>query len=488
MKTRSLMFLGVLLAVFMTLGTTERIQAQQQHIKSDTIKFRSSDSVAFYLNEFGFLNHGEKACHTIFLQNLTGATVIINSLRSQYSTADFTATSIPTLPMIMLSGEIVSITNLCFAPTNSSIDTSGSINLVIDYSYGSSKGEIRAGTYGFTSIDPALLKPCVTGSMDADVFGPIIMDGDITHTATIENNRYDSIMIRNDSGIYGDASYFHISGITFPYLLSPREKKNFNVTYSPRSNDPQVRYRSVGLISLQSSLPMLDNSGHTQYWNNCEFIKLSLPGVAIPPTADSIATSLAAGSTDVLAMIGDNSVTTKTFHFTNTTSMNLKITGVSLKNGKSFSITDILPTTTLPFTLIPGQSMSVTVSMTTVANGVYYDEVVITAEQGLMSMTFQLQGLRKNGVLGVFTNLRTSQHVTIYPNPTIANITIAMPGIRNAKIEVLDILGTVITNTTASELWNYNCTQPTGTYIVHISGTDATGKFFESYDRFIVQK
>lgn len=489
MKTTSTVILGAFLAVLLSLGTADVTNAQQQVVKSDTIKFRTSDSATFYLKEFGHVNRGEKLCHTIFLQNMTGGTIVINGLGSQlYSGKEFSFHQIPTIPAVILNGELISIADLCYAPTLSTIDTIGVVNLLIVYSAGSSKGEIHASTYGSTSTDTALLKSCVSNSIDADVFGPIIMDGDVSHTATISSNRYDTLQVRMDTAIYGDNAVFHVSGITFPYLLAPREVKTFTITYSPRSNDPVVKYRSVGLLSLQVFTPTIDSFGNNQYWNYCDFPKFTLPGVAIPPTADSIATSLAAGSTDVLAMISDNSVTTKTFHFTNTGTTNLKITAVSLLNGKSFAITDIQPTSTLPFTLTPGQSMSVTIAMTTVSNGVYYDEVIITAEQALISMNFQLQGLRKNVPLGVNNTSATASHATLYPNPTTGSIMITMPGIRNAKIEILDILGNVITTTTASETWNYNCTEPAGTYFVHIIGTETSGKAFQSYDRFIIQK
>src|SRR5439155_16910743 len=168
----------------------------------------------------------------------------------------------------------------------------------------------------------------------------------------------------------------------------------------------------------------LYDSTSTTIIDQCATPLISLLGIAIPPTADSISTSLAAGSTDILAMIGDNSVTTKTFHFSNTGSTNLKITDVSLKNGKSFAITDIQPTNTLPFILTPGQSMSVTISMTTVTNRVYYDEVIITAENALISMDFQLQGLRKNGTQAGVRLSNAEQHVAIYPNPSQGEITV----------------------------------------------------------------
>jgi hypothetical protein len=234
-------------------------------------------------------------------------------------------------------------------------------------------------------------------------------------------------------------------------------------------------YRSVGTFNITA-------------FTYCNEITFTLPGISIPPTADSISTALAAGSTDVLAMVSDNSVTTQTFHFSNTGMTNLKITGVDLLNKKSFAITDIQPSNTLPFILTPGQSMSVTISMTTTNNGVYYDEVIITAEQGIISMDFQLQGLRKDGTLGVANTSMQLQHSTIYPNPSHGGITVDISGIHNAKIEVLDLLGRVVTSATASDKWIWDANVPAGTYTVHLSGTDQSGKTFQSYDRFIVEK
>ena len=473
MKTRYFGIFGVLLAALAILGLTGTAFAQQ-NAQSDTLIYPDPISAIERLRDFGPVTSGKSECHTIYLKNSSADPLIVQSAGlDPFDPGDFSAKPIPSLPVILLHNEIISIASLCYTPRDPTVTTDTKI-----FGISATSNNIRVGVgasfTGTEIVDPILQKPCFTATIDSNLFGPIIMDGDISHTVTIESNRYDSLWITPDS-LQSCKPPFFYSGITSPYHLAPREIKTFTITYSPRSNVPKVEYRTVGTFNITA-------------FNYCNEVNFQLAGVSIPPTADSITTALAAGSTDVLAMIGDNSVTTKTFHFTNTGTTNLKITAVSLKNGKSFAITDIQPTSTLPFTLTPGQSMSVTIAMTTVSNGVYYDEVTITAEQALISMNFQLQGLRKNVPLGVHNTSAITSHATLYPNPTTGSITIAMPGIRNAKIEVLDILGNVITTTTASELWNYDCTEPAGTYFVHISGTEASGKPFQSYDRFIVQK
>jgi hypothetical protein len=126
--------------------------------------------------------------------------------------------------------------------------------------------------------------------------------------------------------------------------------------------------------------------------------------------------------------------------------------------------------------------------MTTTNNGVYYDEVIITAENAIISMDFQLQGLRKNGVLGVGNTVTLPQLGMIYPNPSHGSISIDIPGIHNAKIQVLDLLGRVVTSATASDKWMWDANVPAGTYTLHLSGTDESGKTLQSYDRFIIEK
>jgi len=491
MKTRYFGILGGILTVVMAFGVCATASAQNNNGSvSDTISSQLSE-----LQNFGTLSIGQTECHTIFLQNTSTSPYVINSVRSTYSqNKDFTVKPIPTLPTILLPGEIVSICDLCFSPVSQPPDTSSSsdFQLVINYAIGSNTGAFYASCNGFHQPDTLLRKPCATFSVDGDLFGPIIMDGDVSRTVTITSNRYDTLWVGNYFVISGaDSNSFSFSGITFPYKLSPREVKTFTVTFSPRSNTKTVKYRDVAQLDLITvTQPPIDSNGYPIYYRGqCSSYNFTLAGVAIPPTDPNTPTDLTAGSTDVLAMISDNSVTSETFNFKNTGSTNLKITGVSLKNGKSFAITNIAPSNTLPFTLAPDASMAVTVSMTTVNNGVYYDEVIITAEQGFISMNFELQGLRKDGVpAAVHSTPVASQHISIYPNPTQGDIQVAIPGIRDAKIEVLDVLGKVIATATASEMWNWKSSEPAGTYVVHVSGTDGSGKSFQSYDRFIIAK
>ncbi|MDP4221166.1 MAG: hypothetical protein Q8896_12090, partial [Bacteroidota bacterium] len=122
MKTRYFSILAVLLlALVALLGTSATALAQVDRPKSDTISLAtfSKDSLGFQLQDFGTLNSGQTECHTIFFQNNTSSVVVIKSVRGD----GFTATAIPTLPIVLLQNEIVSLTNLCFTGGNSTYAT-----------------------------------------------------------------------------------------------------------------------------------------------------------------------------------------------------------------------------------------------------------------------------------------------------------------------------------------------------------------------------
>jgi hypothetical protein len=475
-------------AIMLLMG---KVLAQNTPIMSDTMKVTSSNTYV-QLRNFGTLAIGQSECHTIYLQNSTGKALIINSVVNQdlqYGNNDFTVKAIPSMPAILLNGEIVSLADICFVPQPTQVqDTSISLGIMVETNIGSLYGVCA----GFEKIDTLLKKPCISLTLNGDVFGPVIMDGDVTQTVTLQSNRYDSLWVTGSDGWKTNLvdPPFSISGITFPYHLAPREVKTFNVTFSPRSNVANVQYRYVGSLSLGAFSRRVDSSGLTHFEESCSYYNVSpltLAGVAIPPTADSISTSLTAGSTDILAMISDNSVTTQTFHFSNTGTTNLKITDVSLKNGKSFAITNIQPTNTFPFVLTPGQSMSVTISMTTVTNGVYYDEVIITAENAIISINFALQGLHKDGVQADVHKLAADQHIALYPNPSHGMITVTIPDMKNATVEVLDLLGRVVIREKANDSWIWRSNAAPGTYILHVTGTDQSGNSVQSYDRFIIE-
>jgi hypothetical protein len=189
------------------------------------------DSSDFALQDFGTLNVGQTECHTIFFQNKSAKVVIIQSVYT--NGGGFTATPIPSIPSILLQNEIISIANLCFSPqdpTNSTASSYLQISYTIDQAY----GNINAAVTGHQVIDTLLNRPCATASIDADLFGPIIMDGDVTHTVTITSNRHTTInVVRqgvDSNATSADDKAFVITGITFPYKLAPLEVKTFNVT------------------------------------------------------------------------------------------------------------------------------------------------------------------------------------------------------------------------------------------------------------------
>jgi hypothetical protein len=487
-------FIFGLALVFFACVPAQDLRAQLPIIKSDTVTLPMSDTVrdsasVHALRDFGPLSLGDTECHTIYLRNGSTDPLIIQSVNTSNGGTDFSARAIPTLPTVLLSGEIISVVDFCFAPKNP-VNSEVVCGLDFTYTIGSKTTDRSFQAIGHQIPDTNLQKKCVTSSIDGDLFGPIIIDGDFTRTLTLQSNRYDSLYVVRDPEYYpADDSVFIINGITFPYKLAPLEKKTFTITFSPRSNTPVVKYRYVGKIGWGVFLHVMDTTKNPYYYDQCTEFVYDLPGIAIPPTADTISTSLNAGSTDVLAMISDQYATTQTFHFKNTGTTNLKITGVSLKYGKSFAITDIKPTTTLPFTLAPGESMSVDLTLTSTANGVYYDEVIITAEAGIISMDFQLQGLRKNGTPAKVNDTKsTNEHIALYPNPSTGRIMLALPDKHTTNIRVYDVLGTLIAATSATSSWTWDSHLPAGAYLLEAEGITDDEKPFTDTRRFVIEK
>ncbi|HYM20066.1 MAG TPA: T9SS type A sorting domain-containing protein [Candidatus Kapabacteria bacterium] len=487
---------GLLAAVMFFSVSTSRAQ---RLALSDTIDYPIPDTagVTFGIHNFGPIAAGQKECHTIWLRNTSNDPLVIKSIDVNNGNyyGWWTDTAIPPLPVLMLHNDIVSIAEICFTPGRD--DSSAESRLVVYFSGTVNGKEVSFGTsaLGYITVDTNLSKPCVVATLDNSLWGPLIIDGDISRTMTLQSNRKDSIEVDTYGSSTTDGGTFVTSGITFPYLMAPFEKKSFTVSFSPRSNASIVKYRYVGELDLAFKMNYYDSGA---YYQICNSTYNTLAGVAIPPTADSISTALNAGSTDVLAMISDNSVVTHTFFFKNTGTTKLKVTNVSLKNGKSFSITNITPTSTLPFTLSTGDGMSVTVTMSTSTNGVYYDEVIITAEaattdgktdvQSVTTMNFALQGLRKNGAPARVGGSSTNEHVSIYPNPSHSTVTAAFPGVRNATVTVMNLVGSVVARQVATDQWIWNADVPAGMYVIQVSGTDANGNAFFSNDRCVIEK
>jgi hypothetical protein len=208
------------------------------------------------------------------------------------------------------------------------------------------------------------------------------------------------------------------------------------------------------------------------------------------PTADSISTPLFPNKEFDLGMTGTAPSFSQDFHFDNNTTGKIKIVNVSMLNpGAEFAITNISPSNTLPFTLDVGGKMTVTVTFTpSIANKVFFNQVIITTDQGLISQTFPIQGMRQS-VAKVSTLVNGTASLTINPNPTKDRVTITLSNAESSSIDIYDLLGNKhFTMKDANELTidTRDLRLAPGLYFVRASGIEATGMPFTLTKKLIV--
>src|SRR5579872_4278710 len=128
MKTIQFWIFGTLIVLLASIASAQGIIPQ-----SDTISYPvdSLKNGRNNIRDFGPLNSGQSVCHTIFVKNTSSTPLIVNSLYKEIVPQDFKVTAIPSLPIIILQNEIVSVFDICFTPNNS-IDSveSGDVDII----------------------------------------------------------------------------------------------------------------------------------------------------------------------------------------------------------------------------------------------------------------------------------------------------------------------------------------------------------------------
>jgi hypothetical protein len=193
-------------------------------------------------------------------------------------------------------------------------------------------------------------------------------------------------------------------------------------------------------------------------------------------------------------MAGKGNSFSQTFFFYNNQSQNIKVTGIDLAdNMLGFSITNVTPFNSLPISLKPGDTLTVTITLATSSNNVVYDELIITTEVGIVATHFKLQGLRDEPNI---TSVRTEPAVdevtlSLLPNPSNGEVAIVLGGSLNSRIEIYDALGRLLIRRSNVTEWDWNSAEshiPPGSYFVRASGNSAKGIPFVETRRLLISK
>jgi Abnormal spindle-like microcephaly-assoc'd, ASPM-SPD-2-Hydin len=274
--------------------------------------------------DFGLVSIGELANTTVALVNSSPIPVDIQKIT--VAGQSFSLADTEKLPIHIPAGGSHTV-SLSFTPTNST-DFSGELTMLGTSAQPMAQVPMRGRGKGPTfSVN--------TSSLD---FGNVALNTAVVKTVTLTSTAKYTTFSVNSASTTG--SGFSVVGGSFPINLSPGQSTTLQVQFKPTVNGT-----ASGLMSFTSS------SSNT----NLPVVSLSGTGTgSTPPPADPkltvSAASLAYGSVTV------NTAATKTVTLTSSGTSAVTVNSASI-TGAGFSILS----GTLPATLTPGQSVTLTV-------------------------------------------------------------------------------------------------------------------------------
>ncbi|MFI5263727.1 MAG: T9SS type A sorting domain-containing protein, partial [Candidatus Kapaibacterium sp.] len=203
-------------------------------------------------------------------------------------------------------------------------------------------------------------------------------------------------------------------------------------------------------------------------------------------TTDTVVRPLFPTEPRTLGLEGNGATVSTTFYFSNNLNVDCTVNKVYLASGIYFKISSTNPSPT-PFVLHPGDNLSVVVTYTATDNHVHHDSLMIDANHNLKAQGFELQGVQV--AAKVPNALPSGVAINVSPNPASTYLTVNMAGIRSADIQVIDLLGNIVSSAKSSTIWKWNASSAdAGSYIVRISGESTSGEQFVASKRVIVSK
>lgn len=204
---------------------------------------------------------------------------------------------------------------------------------------------------------------------------------------------------------------------------------------------------------------------------------------------DTDAHTLFPSQLEVLPMKSEQNTSSKIFRFVNNGQTNVKVSGLSLRDGKHFSITSPKQSD-LPITVNVGDHLDVELTFDANSNGFYTDSLIIVTDKALTSIPYHIQAVR-TGVASVKSSSSDPVSITIVPNPATTTTIIHASGITTTSMEIFDVLGNSIATHSGSE-WQFNTSESTrslsaGSYFVRVSGFDSNGNPIVQTKRLVIR-
>jgi hypothetical protein len=309
---------------------------------------------------FGNVTVGRVSTQTVTVAN-TGS-VSVNITQATFSNSQFTLSG-TTLPMALAAGQSGNLSVAVNAPTAGTV--SGTMTVTGDG--GSSPAVVNLSATAVASSQPQLLV-----SPASVAFGTVPNGLTSTTNLTLTNTGTGNLSV---SVIAITGSQFSISGITTPKTISAGQSAQAAVTFSPTATGAVT-----GSISITSNDP-------------------SNPTVTIPLTGTGSATPTgqlnASAPSLIFGTVAMGSTAKQQVTVTNNGNASVNISTLSVSTG--FSVTGL----TVPATLDPSETATVTVTFAPSAVGNTTGSIVITSNAANSPLTIALNGTAAQAGLSV---------------------------------------------------------------------------------------
>lgn len=200
-------------------------------------------------------------------------------------------------------------------------------------------------------------------------FGTTTTSTNVVKTYTIQNTGTANLSVANVAMNTG--SVFAVGGITLPATIAAGGSTTFTVTFNSAATGT---FNDTVLVTS-------DDADEAAY--NYD-VTATIPAAASPEIniqgnsatiADGDVTPAVADDTDFGTTTTSTNVV-KTYTIQNTGTANLSVTNVAMNAGSVFAVGGI----TLPATVLPGASITFTVTFNSVASGAFTDTVLVTSD------------------------------------------------------------------------------------------------------------
>ena len=188
-----------------------------------------------------------------------------------------------------------------------------------------------------------------------------------------------------------------------------------------------------------------------------------------------------------LALTGTGQATSEKFIFTNNLNFVVTVNKIYMKDGTFFRISSTDPSP-VPFTLSPDQTMTITISDSSLNSNVHTDSLMIETSHNLLTTAFQVQSVQA-APSKVSNELPSDVTISVLPNPAVNYVIVNLAGVRSADMQVFDVLGKQVASGKSITFWKWDASHIfDGTYIVRIYGESLSKEHFVVSKRIIINK